>query len=40
MQFFLKRISKNSVEKESQTFSFPFLQTLTPPHLPQKKLKI
>ena len=39
MQFFLKRISKNSVEKENQTFSSSFLQTLTPPYLPQKKIK-
>jgi hypothetical protein len=40
MQIFLKRISKNSVEKESQTLSSSFLQTLTPQYLPQKKLKI
>lgn len=39
MQFFLKRISKNSVEKENQTFSSSFLQTLTPPYLSQKKIK-
>ena len=39
MQFFLKRISKNSVEKENQTFSSSFLQTFTPPYLPQKKIK-
>lgn len=39
MQFFLKRISKNSVEKESQTLSSSFLQPPTPQYLPQKKIK-
>lgn len=39
MQFFLKRINQNPVEKENQTLSSSFLQTLTPPYLPQKKIK-
>ena len=39
MRSSVEKISKNKIKKSEKIFSSSFLQTLTPPYLPQKKIK-
>lgn len=39
MQIFLKQTTKPLLHKAEKNLSASFLQTLTPPYLPQKKIK-
>lgn len=39
MRSSIEKISKNKIKKSEKIFSSSFLQTITPPYLPQKKIK-